>query len=223
MKFRVLAYRKDNGNYQTYQDYIVGQSAQPMMLYGGETYDIIVYSYGVNTLPTISANEQTNISNAKINYDNDNRDLMYQKISGFTPDGNSASNTLNIKLRHKIPNLTVTLNSTSVISAVSNALIGNNYANAKLSLQSGGMTDWGSPNKVNVEFPSGSSNSLTSIPVFVNNDTNKGLFSADITMAGATKTIDLVDAFKITPEYKSNLTINLFAHSFKILFSCGLT
>lgn len=209
MKFRVLAYRKDNGNYQTYQDYIVGQSAQPMMLYGGETYDIIVYSYGVNTLPTISANEQTNISNAKINYDNDNRDLMYQKISGFTPDGNSASNTLNIKLRHKIPNLTVTLNSTSVISAVSNALIGNNYANAKLSLQSGGMTDWGSPNKVNVEFPSGSSNSLTSIPVFVNNDTNKGLFSADITMAGATKTIDLVDAFKITPEYKSNLTINL--------------
>nr|WP_257788302.1 hypothetical protein [Elizabethkingia anophelis] len=25
MKFRVIAYRKDNGSYQTYQDYIVGQ------------------------------------------------------------------------------------------------------------------------------------------------------------------------------------------------------
>ncbi|WP_336664994.1 FISUMP domain-containing protein [Elizabethkingia meningoseptica] len=209
VKFRAIAYRQGDGSYQTYQDYTIGQSAQPMMLNGGEKYDIIVYSYGVNTLPTISANEQTNISSAKINYDNDNRDLMYQKISDFRPDGNSNDNTLNIKLRHKIPNLTVTLKSTSVINSVSNALIGNNYANAKLSLQSGVMTDWGSSNKVNVEFPSSSSNSLISSPVFVNNDTDKGLFSAEITVAGLKKNIDLVNAFKITPEYKSSLTINL--------------
>ncbi|MCT3918035.1 hypothetical protein HZQ04_18415 [Elizabethkingia anophelis] len=209
VKFRVIAYRQSDGSYQTYQDYTIGQPAQPMMLDSGKSYDIIVYSYGVNTLPTISANEQTNISIAKINYDNDNRDLMYQKISDFRPDGNSNDNTLNIKIRHKIPNLTVTLKSALVINSVSNALIGNNYANAKLSLQSGLMTDWGSSNKVNVEFLSTSSNSLISSPVFVNNDTDKGLFSAEITVAGVKKNIDLVNAFKIIPEYKSSLTINL--------------
>ncbi|MCL1665809.1 fibrobacter succinogenes major paralogous domain-containing protein [Elizabethkingia ursingii] len=209
IKFRVIAYKQNNGSYQIHQDYTVGQQAVPLMLDDGVTYDIIVYSYGANTLPNINTNEQTNIGNAKINYDSDNRDLMYQRISSFIPNGNSANNSLNIKLKHKIPNLTITLKSNSIISSVSNALIGNNYANAKLSLQSGGMTDWGSPNKVNVNFPSGSSNSLVSSPVFVNNDTNKGLFSADITVAGITKTIDLVDAFKIIPEYKSNLTINL--------------
>ncbi|PRQ80925.1 hypothetical protein CMT87_18995 [Elizabethkingia anophelis] len=209
IKFRVIAYKQNNGSYQIHQDYTVGQQAVPLMLDDGVTYDIIVYSYGANTLPNISTNEQTNIGNAKINYDSDNRDLMYQRISSFIPNGNSANNSLNIKLKHKIPNLTITLKSNSIISSVSNALIGNNYANAKLSLQSGGMTDWGRPNKVNVNFPSGSSNSLVSSPVFVNNDTNKGLFSADITVAGITKRIDLVDAFKIIPEYKSNLTINL--------------
>ncbi|OPC30692.1 FISUMP domain-containing protein [Elizabethkingia anophelis] len=208
-KFRVIVYKHNDGSYKTYQDYTIGQPVAPLMLGGGVDYDIVVYSYGASTLPSISTNEQTNIGNAKINYDSENRDLMYQKISGFKPNGNNANNSLNIKLRHKIPNLTVTLKSNSIISSVSNALIGNNYANAKLSLQSGEMIDWGSFNKVNVDFPSGSSSSLVSLPVFVNNDTNKGLFSANITVAGVTKTIDLVDAFKITPEYKSNLTINL--------------
>ncbi|WP_288790356.1 FISUMP domain-containing protein [uncultured Elizabethkingia sp.] len=210
MKFRVIAYRKDNGNYQTYQDYIVGQQAAPLMLDGGTTYNMVVYSYGSTTLPMINSSEQSNISSAKIDYDNANRDLMYQKISDFTPDGNS-NNTLNIKLRHKIPNITVTLKSklNSSISSISNALIGNNYPNAKFSINSGQIVDWGSSNKVSVTFPSGASNSLTSSPVFVNNDTSNGLFSADVTISGITKTIDLVNAFKITPEYKSNLTINL--------------
>ncbi|MCT3664254.1 hypothetical protein HZR00_17290 [Elizabethkingia anophelis] len=210
MKFRVIAFRKDNGNYQAYQDYIVGQQAAPLMLDGGTTYNMVVYSYGSTTLPGINSSEQSNIGSAKIDYDNDNRDLMYQKISDFTPNGNS-NNTLNIKLRHKIPNITVTLKSnlTNSISSISNALIGNNYPNAKFSINSGQIVDWGSSNKVSVNFPSGVSNSLTSLPVFVNNDTSNGLFSADVTVSGITKTIDLVNAFKITPEYKSNLTINL--------------
>ncbi|MCT4006859.1 hypothetical protein HZQ22_16000 [Elizabethkingia anophelis] len=208
MKFRVIAYRKDNGNYQTYQDYTVGQQAAPLMLDSGTTYNMVVYSYGSTTLPMINSTEQSNISSAKIDYDNDNRDLMYQKISDFTPDGN-INNILSIKLRHKIPNITVTLKSNNSISSISNALIGNNYPNAKFSINSGQIVDWGSSNKVSVNFPSGASNSLSSSSVFVNNDTSNGLFSADVTISGITKTIDLVNAFKITPEYKSNLTINL--------------
>ena len=50
------------------------------MLDAGITYNMVVYSYGSTTLPMINSTEQSNISSAKIDYDNDNRDLMYQKI-----------------------------------------------------------------------------------------------------------------------------------------------
>ena len=61
-KFRVIAYRQhDDGTYQTYQDYTVGQPATPLMLDGGVDYDIVAYSYGVTTLPAISSGEQLRI------------------------------------------------------------------------------------------------------------------------------------------------------------------
>ncbi|MCP1251479.1 fibrobacter succinogenes major paralogous domain-containing protein, partial [Elizabethkingia sp. S0634] len=49
-------------------------------------------------------------------------------------------------------------------------------------------------------------------PVFVNADTAgnaTGGFSANITIGGVTKTISIPNSFKVTPENKSNLTINL--------------
>ncbi|HFK5512692.1 TPA: hypothetical protein ACGZ9U_003638 [Elizabethkingia anophelis] len=67
-KFRVIVYKHNDGSYKTYQDYTIGQPVAPLMLDGGVDYDIVVYSYGASTLPSISTNEQTNIGNAKINY-----------------------------------------------------------------------------------------------------------------------------------------------------------
>ncbi|MDV3952311.1 hypothetical protein CMT77_08800 [Elizabethkingia anophelis] len=213
-KFRVIAYRQNDGSYQTYQDYTIGQSATPMMLDGGKAYDIVVYSYGVNTLPNISANEQVNISGASVNYDDSNRDFMYQKVS-YTPDGNNPNNTLNITLRHKIAQITTVVNSVGLgnITKVTGGLLTPHYSNGIVSLSSGAMSGRSTLSSGAVlSFPGLNTSTITSTPVFVNADTGgnaTGGFSANITVGGATKTISLPNSFKITPENKSNLTINL--------------
>nr|WP_260211581.1 fibrobacter succinogenes major paralogous domain-containing protein [Elizabethkingia anophelis] len=214
MKFRVIAYRKDNGSYQTYQDYIVGQQAAPLMLDSGTTYNIVVYSYGSTTLPVINSSEQSNISSANIDYDNDNKDLMYQKISDFTPDGNS-TNTLNITLRHKIAQITTIVNSGSLgnITNITGGLLTPLYSNGVVSLSSGNISGrTTSSTGAVLNFSGFNTTTSTSTPVFVNADTGgnaPGGFSAAITIAGITKTVNLPNSFKITPENKSNLTINL--------------
>ncbi|MYY27425.1 hypothetical protein EH152_18675, partial [Elizabethkingia anophelis] len=214
MKFRVIAYRQGDGSYQTYQDYTIGQPAKPMMLDSGRAYDIIVYSYGVNTLPALSANEKTSISSATVNYDDSNRDFMYQKVS-YTPDGNKSNNTLDITLRHKVAQITTVVRSNGMgnITNITGGLITPHYSDGIVSLSSGAMSGRITLSSgAALSFSELNTSTATSTPVFVNADTGgnvTGGFSADITIAGVLKRISLPNSFKITPENKSNLTINL--------------
>ncbi|MCT3788641.1 hypothetical protein HZQ67_14825 [Elizabethkingia anophelis] len=215
VKFRIIAYRQSNGNYHTHADYTVGQPAIPMMLDNGAAYNIVVYSYGSTSLPPISSGEQDNISNAVVSYDDNNRDFMYQNIP-FTPT--NSNNTLNITLRHKIAQITTVINSFGLgdITNITNGLLTPHYSDGLVSLSSGGVSGRSTTTSgASLIFPSSSfpGTTQTSSPVFVNADTGgnlTGSFSADITIAGTTKkTISLPNSFKITPENKSNLTINL--------------
>lgn len=215
VKFRVIAYRQSNGAYHTYQDYTVGETAIPMMLDNGAPYNIVVYSYGTTSLPVISSGEQSNISSATVNYDDVNRDFLYQKIA-FTPT--NATNTLNITLRHKVAQITTILNSVNNsgnITAISSGVLTSHYTNGVYSLSSGTMSGRTALSSgVALNFPSSGFPGVTqtSTPVFINNDTGgnaSGGFSANITVGGVTKTFNLPNSFKITPENKSNLTINL--------------
>lgn len=209
-KFRIIAYRS-NGNYHTYQDYTVGQAATPMMLDNGALYNIVVYSYGTSYLPPISAGEQNNISSAQVNYNDSNRDFMYQKVN-FTPV--NTENTLNITLRHKVAQITTILNSGGIgtINSVGAGLLTAHYAGGVYSLNTGTMISRSNLSSGAVlNFPGPfPAMTQTAIPVFVNNDTGGNLtggFSANVTIGGDTKTISLPNSFKITPENKSNLTI----------------
>lgn len=211
VKFRIIAYRQSNGNYHSHQDYTVGQPAVPMMLDNGAAYDIVVYSYGISTLPSISSGEQNNISSASVNYDDNNRDFMYQKIP-FTPT--NSTNTLNITLRHKVAQITTIVNSVSLgnITNITGGVLTPHYSNGSIPLSTGvmtGRTTLTSGSALN--FSGLNTTTATAAPVFVNADTGglTGGFSAAITIAGTTKTISLPNSFKITPENKSNLTINL--------------
>ncbi|MET7038277.1 hypothetical protein ABTU94_16585 [Elizabethkingia miricola] len=215
VKFRVIAYRQSNGAYHTYQDYTVGETAIPMMLDNGAPYNIVVYSYGTTSLPVISSGEQSNISSATVNYDDVNRDFLYQKIA-FTPT--NATNTLNITLRHKVAQITTILNSVNNsgnITAIDSGVLTSHYTNGVYSLSSGTMSGRTTLSSgVALNFPSSGFPGVTqtSTPVFINNDTGgnaSGGFSANITVGGVTKTFNLPNSFKITPENKSNLTINL--------------
>ncbi|MHA7610108.1 FISUMP domain-containing protein [Elizabethkingia meningoseptica] len=212
VKFRVIAYRQSNGNYHTHQDYTVGQPAAPMMLDNGAAYNIIVYSYGTTNLPLISSGEQSNLSSALVNYDDNQRDFMYQKIP-FTPV-NSAS-TLNITLRHKIAQITAIVNSGNLgnITNITGGLLTPHFSNGVVSLSSGTMSGrTTSSTGAVLNFSGFNTTTSTSNPVFVNADTGgnaTGSFSAAVTIAGITKTVSLPNSFKITPGYKNNLTINL--------------
>ncbi|OPC52961.1 hypothetical protein BAY06_02390 [Elizabethkingia anophelis] len=212
VKFRVIAYRQSNGSYQTYQDYTVGQPAIPMMLDNGQAYNIVVYSYGTTNLPAISSGEQNNISSAIVNYDDNNRDFMHQKIS-FTPT--NSTNTLNITLRHKVAQITTIVNSGSLgnITGITGGLLTPHYSDGSISLSSGIMSGRSTLSSgAGLSFSGLNTTTVTSAPVFVNADTGgnaTGGFSAAITIAGNTKTISLPNSFKITPENKSDLTINL--------------
>ncbi|HFK5586374.1 TPA: hypothetical protein ACGZ92_002585 [Elizabethkingia anophelis] len=217
-KFRVIAYRS-NGAYHTHQDYTIGQPATPMMLDNGATYTIIVYSYGTNSLPAISAGEQSTAANAlnsaQVSYDNANRDFMYQKLI-FTPQ-NYTNNTLNITLRHKVAQITTILNSGSLgnITSITGAVLTPHYSNGVYPLSSGVMT--GSSRTAltsgaSLSFTGLNTTTATASPVLINADTggaSTGSFSANLTIGGITKAISLPNSFKITPENNSNLTINL--------------
>ena len=212
VKFRVIAYRQSNGNYHTHQDYIVGQTATPMMLDNGAAYNIIVYSYGTTNLPLISSGERNNLSSALVNYDDNQRDFMYQKIP-FTPTSNA--NTLNITLRHKVAQITAIVNSGGMgnITNITGGLLTPHFSNGVVSLSSGTMSGrTTSSTGAVLNFSGFNTTTSTSAPVFVNADTGgnaTGGFSAVVTIAGITKTVSLPNSFKITPENKSNLTINL--------------
>ncbi|MEN5132789.1 FISUMP domain-containing protein [Elizabethkingia anophelis] len=215
VQFRVIVYKHNDGSYKTYQDYIIGQPVAPLMLDGGVNYDIVAYSYGVTTLPAISSGEQSNINSATINYDDINRDFMYQKVS-YTPDGNNSNNTLNITLRHKLTQITTIINSGSLGSITNvSGILTPHYRNGIFSLNTGllsGRTNMTSGEHLSYsasEFPG---TTVKAMPLLINADTEgntTGGFSASIEIAGTTKTVSLPNSFKITPEYKSNLTVNI--------------
>ncbi|KUY29512.1 fibrobacter succinogenes major paralogous domain-containing protein [Elizabethkingia ursingii] len=214
MKFRIIAYRQDDNSYQGHQDYTVGEQAQPLMLDGGKAYTIIAYSYGsTSALPEISTGEMTNLSQAKIGYDDNNKDLMYQKTEGFIPDGNNPNNKVDIKLRHKLNQITTVINSyIGDISEISWADLRPHHPQGVLSLSTGTISRTYESTE-RLKF-SGTFPTTTAIadPVLINADTNgnlTGLFSASLTVNNVSKTIDLPNTFKITPENKSTLTINL--------------
>lgn len=212
--FRVIAYRQSTGAFQTYKDYTVGQNAIPMMLDNGVAYKIVIYSFGITALPPISAGEQSNIASAQVNYDNNNRDFMYQQIA-FTPNG-AVTNTLNITLRHKINQITTQISTNfSSIEAITGGVLTPHYSNGIFALSSGNMSGRSTLTSGAVlNFPSGGfpATIQTADPIFVNNDTSGGVtggFSANVTIGGISKNVNIPNIFKITPEYQSNLTINI--------------
>ena len=213
IQFRVIAYNQADGSFQAFQDYTVGQQAVPMMLNVGATYTMVVYSYGTITLPAITSGEKTNINNAQVNYDDANRDFMYYNQSNYIPV--KGSNVLNITLRHKVAQITTIINSNGMgnIASVANAVLTPHYSNGTIPLSSGVMTGRSTlTTGVPLQFSNTTSTTSVAAPVFINADTggNKtGSFSADISLGSTIVTRNLANTFKITPGYKSNLTINI--------------
>ncbi|WP_157877058.1 fibrobacter succinogenes major paralogous domain-containing protein [Elizabethkingia ursingii] len=210
VKFRVIAYQQNNGAYKDYKDYTIGQHGASLILDRNEAYYLVLYSWGTNTLPTITNGELTNISNAAITYNNISRDFTYQKVVYITTNEKGTVSTI---LRHKMSEITVTLNSFGgEMTSISNAILGPHYTSGNISLSSGNISRTSNSSNIGLSFPSGASISKTATPIIINADTgssNTGFFSANITLGGTTKAISLGNAFKINPEKQQKLNINI--------------
>ncbi|AQW92924.1 MULTISPECIES: FISUMP domain-containing protein [Elizabethkingia] len=233
IKFRVIFYKA--GTFQDYRDYIIvnGQTelADPqqgeLWLEDSVAYDVVAYSYNANSLPVISSNEKSNISTAKIYFDNTNPDLLYWKGTKTFAKG---AQILYLTLRHKtamIQSMTVSAANpplTFAGSSIANAtLLIPNYTNGEIAF-SGSGSIFGRTNSVPVNkslsfTATGSSRTATNLGnLLINADTNGqklATFTADITTTDISKspaitsTTNISASFKITPEYKHDLTVSI--------------
>ncbi|HCD9234059.1 TPA: hypothetical protein NEG48_001032 [Elizabethkingia anophelis] len=212
-KFRVIAYKASGGAYQTYQDYTVGQAAQPMTLDTGVAYNIVAYSYGTSSLPTITPGETSNISSAQIAYDNNNRDLMYVK-QAYTPSSTNA--TLNLTLMHQLAQITTSVTTNiGALNSIQNATLTPHFSNGSFPLNTGVMAGrtTSAPQTIDFSannFPVAVNTTASATPVLINASTtgNTASFSADIAIGtNPLKTVTLANAFDITPGTQNNLNI----------------
>ncbi|AJW65106.1 Fibrobacter succinogenes major domain (Fib_succ_major) [Elizabethkingia miricola] len=223
-KLRIVAYEKASGNYKTHKDYflsggtlqVTGGGDPALILDGGVTYIIVTYSSGTDQLP--ESEIQTNLTLAKVNYnDASARDFMYEKQE-ITPVG-GVDNTLKILLKHKVAQLTTSLNIGQFvglsIDKVANASLSPHYNTGEVSLLSGSIINNTASGSVSVPFTDAASATRISDPVLINaNAAGIGAFKADVTIDGVTKSLDTGPVFTITPGVRKNLNIN-------IVIKCG--
>ncbi|HCD9234121.1 TPA: hypothetical protein NEG48_001094, partial [Elizabethkingia anophelis] len=211
MMFRVIAYNQNDGSYKDHKDFTIGQPAEGLILDQGASYKLVAYSYGGAALPAISAGELNNIANAQVAYDNTKPDFLYTNVDNYIP--NNSTNTVTFKLRHKTTLLTTTVNSmVGNINSIGSTFLSPHYTDANIPLATGSITGRTNPVNQNLNFTLIDPLTAVANPVFMNADTAGnlgGTFSASINVNGTIKTVNLPNTFKITPEYKSDLNINL--------------
>ncbi len=215
-KFRIIAYKASDGSYQTYQDYTIGETSQPITLNTGVAYNIVAYSYGTSSLPTITPGETSNISSAQITYDNNNRDLMYVKQS-YTPS--STNTNVNLTLIHQLTQITTSI-TTNIddIKDIQNAVLTPHFSNGSFPLSTGVMAGRTANAPQSIDFTANSfpvtlnsPANASSVLINANTTGNAASFSADIAIGAAPlKTLTVTNAFDITPGMQANLNIGVF-------------
>ncbi|WP_407478021.1 FISUMP domain-containing protein [Elizabethkingia anophelis] len=213
-KFRVIAYKAADGSYQTYQDYTIGVAPQPMTLDTGVTYNIVAYSYGTSSLPTITSGETSNIGSAQIAYNNNSRDLMYVK-QPYTPS--STNTTLNFTLMHQLAQITTRVRTNAgTLNSIQNALLIPHFSDGSFSLNTGVMTGstTSAPQSIDFTantFPVVANTFANASPVLINANTtgNQASISADINIGGSMKNVNFANTFDITPGTQNTLTVDI--------------
>ena len=117
-------------------------------------------------------------------------------------------------MRHKLTQITTVINSKiGDIQSIASASLRNHYIDGTLSLENGKMDGRSTSVNQNLDFiNSFPASSAVASPVLINADTNSnstGSYFSYITIGGKTKIINLPNSFRIIPEFKSKLTINL--------------
>ena len=223
-KFRLIAYRDSDGGYAGYKDFTVGtpNTNGGLRLPKNVAYKMVVYSYGTNYLPNITASEMTSFNLAIHNYDsmgNSQNGFLYF-VQSFTPV--EGDNTLpSVILRHKIAQVTTKINSSALpagsnnITAVSSAILTGHNRKAEFKFSEPFIKNRSMPENVTTTFgPQSPSTEWISNPVFINAEsspeTNKIIsFTANVTVGGVSKPITVTNGFRIKPGFLTTYKIKL--------------
>ncbi|WP_166332206.1 hypothetical protein [Sphingobacterium chungjuense] len=212
--YKLLVYAA-NGGYVTERDYIRGQeaSAPALLLDGGYTYSFIAYSVNTTTAPpavTFTGGTQTlaasNVSITGV------QDFMYFRQE-MTVLG-STTNNLNVILRHRMSQITTTINANAVaynVTAVT-ASFSRHQPSATVPLSTGLPTRSGTIGTRAVTFASLGTRSVTSTPTIINAAANSltnfvisSIQIGDIIRTSLTPFTNLT----VTPGVKYNLVLNI--------------
>ncbi|BBQ08853.1 FISUMP domain-containing protein [Elizabethkingia anophelis] len=226
------------GAYVAHRDYrvnganveLVNPAEGDLWLDNSISYDIVAYSFATASLPNITT-EKGNISGAKADYIN-NTDMMYVKMPNQTFA--KGTNTLGIILRHKtalIEKVNVNVLDSQLSfsgSGITNTVLTIPHAKDGSIAFSGanggvisGRTDY--ENKfINLTSINGTakSQSQTLNNVLINTNTSidnskMATFAANVTITdntktpAVTKTQSINSSFKLLPEYKQNLNVEI--------------
>ncbi|EQB92089.1 FISUMP domain-containing protein [Elizabethkingia anophelis] len=211
-----------NGNYVTERDYTRGQedSAQALMLDGGSSYTFIVYSFNsTTTLPSITfsnPNNKTLTTSSITSPIMFLSDVMYFR-KDMTVSGNG-TNYLDIVLKHKMSQITTTIDAsaTSYTVSVVNAEIGNTNTGASMQLLDGSITRGGSTGRRPLVFATLNTAIVKADPLIFNTNaiTNGRVTFSKLTMTssqGATITQNnfSINNLTIAPGVKYNLNLTV--------------
>ncbi|ATL43356.1 FISUMP domain-containing protein [Elizabethkingia sp. HX WHF] len=211
-----------NGNYVTERDYTHGQedSAQALMLDGGSSYTFIVYSFNsTTTLPSITfsnPNNKTLTTSSITSPIMFLSDVMYFR-KDMTVSGNG-TNYLDIVLKHKMSQITTTIDAsaTSYTVSVVNAEIGNTNTGASMQLSDGSITRGGSTDQRPLVFNALNTAIVKADPLIFNTNaiTNGRITFSKLTMTssqGATITQNnfSINNLTIVPGVKYNLNLTV--------------
>ncbi|MCT4297651.1 hypothetical protein HZP23_09200 [Elizabethkingia anophelis] len=211
-----------NGNYVTERDYTRGQedSAQALMLDGGNSYTFIVYSFNsTTTLPSITfsnPNNKTLTTSSITSPIMFLSDVMYFR-KDMTVSGNG-TNYLDIVLKHKMSQITTTIDAsaTSYTVSVVNAEIGNTNTGASMQLSDGSITRGGSTGRRPLVFATLNTAIVKADPLIFNTNaiTNGRVTFSKLTMTssqGATITQNnfSINNLTIAPGVKYNLNLTV--------------
>ncbi|HFK5538437.1 TPA: FISUMP domain-containing protein [Elizabethkingia anophelis] len=212
-RFRVISYNVSDGKYHNHQDYIVGNTGKPMKLIIGKEYHIVVYSFGSKSvLPDISAEEKSLFNTAVVKYDNTKPDFMFKSFT-FTPNNQTMS--FDITLRHKLAQLTVTVNSSGIgnISSLQ-VTVTPHYTDGSFLFPTGTISGNISSNLTlaNVLFPSAifPGTIFKSSPFLLNSNTygsKNGSVYLFLNLNGVEKLVEVKNSFIVKPESRTNINV----------------
>ncbi|UZJ65742.1 fimbrillin family protein [Sphingobacterium sp. KU25419] len=214
-QYKIVVYDQ-NGVYVTEKNYTKATEgpANAFMLEGGKTYTFIVYSINNTTVPAVIFSNPANktLATSSVNITG-TQDFMYYR-KDMTVSGGTTTNYLEVVLKHKLSQITTTIDATQTgynVTAVTSHFTRHN-STATINLADANIARTGTVGNSAVTFTSPNALIVTSAPTIINANANSTTsYTIDnITIGPLTQSnITPFTNLNITPGVKYNMKLTI--------------